>query len=273
MREIMNNLPILMMAVMAAFVSELAGVLNIAIEGIMLLGSFLAVVSLQGAFGNIPGVILAAGFGLLAGLLLGLFHGRFGANIFVAGLGLNLIAVSLCTIGGQIFFNTKGTIPLSTQLGTDAIWLIQAGLALAVYLFILITFSWSLMGLRFRSLANHSEMLYARGVNTSGYRLWALGVSGALAALAGAFTTFSLDAYVPNGTMGKGWIAMVLVFAGGKHPVGILLATLVYLGLDHLAVGLQAEMSQPGLAVGLPYLGVLGILVLVQLLTRRRFEL
>jgi general nucleoside transport system permease protein len=273
MIEIFSFLPILIIITMAALISELSGALNIALEGIMLLGSFLAVISIQGGLGNIPGVILAAGIGLLLGLLLGGLHVQFGANIFIAGLGMNLLTISLTSILGQILFGTKGLVPLQQMPAKEIILLIQVGISLAIFLFILITFSWSLVGLRFRSIANHSQMLYARGVNTGSYKIWALGIAGALAAIAGAFTSLSIGAYVPNGTAGKGWIALVLVFAGGKHPLGILLGTIIYLIMDYLAISLQHTSANPGLLIGLPYLGLLSMLIIVQLFTRRRFEL
>lgn len=273
MLDVLDRLPALLIVVLGALVSELSGTLNIAIEGLMLLGSFLAVLSLQGSLGTIPGIILAVGVGFFLGLFLGVLNGKLGANIFIAGLGMNLAAVSVTAILGQLFFQSKGVIQLDqSSIGPWIFWA-QLISTLVVFLFITVSFSWSLMGLRFRSLANHADMLHARGVNIDGYRMWALGISGALAALGGAFSSLSLGAYVPNGTSGKGWIALVLVYAGGKHPWGILLVSIAYLFMDQLATELQTSLENPGIIVGLPYLGVLLILVLVQMLTRKRFEL
>jgi len=263
--------PVLLVA-LGAFVSELAGVLNISVEGLMLLGSFLGVLGLGTALGPIPSLFVAFGAGMIAGLFLGFLQSRMNANIFIAGIGLNLLAASLVNILGQSIFGTKGVVTISGA-PMDGLVLMQLGLALVIFLFLFLSYSYSLMGIRFRSLANHSEMLYARGVNIKLYRVWALAISGGLASLGGAFMSHNIGAYVPQGTMGKGWIALVLVYAGAKHPLGILAAVIAFVGMEELSVSLQHNMEHPGLAIGTPYLLVLILLILVQLFSRKKLDL
>jgi len=270
--SILSSFLPLLIVTLGAFVSELAGVLNIAVEGIMILGSFVAAATAGSALGPVPAVLCAGLAGLFLGLFLGFLHGRLSANIFVAGLGMNVLASSLVTVLGQGLFHTQGIIRLPT--GSSGMDLpLEIILGLGAFAFIFFSYSWSLMGIRFRSLANHADMLYARGVNVRGYKIWALGISGAFAAIGGAFLTWNVGAFVPNGTNGKGWIALVLVYAGARHPLGIALACIAFVASERLAISLQSSLVHPALIVGLPYLIVLLCLVGVQALARKRLDL
>ena len=87
-------------------------------------------------------------------------------------------------------------------------------------------------------------------------------------ALAGALLSISLGAFVPNQSSGQGWIALVLIFVGGRHPLGIAAAGLGFVVIEQLSLAAQAGQDHPALLVGLPYLLILGALLAVQLIQR-----
>jgi len=96
----------------------------------------------------------------------------------------------------------------------------------------------------------------------------ALILSSILACLAGAALSLQLGAFVPNQSAGKGWIALVLVFVGGRNPVGVLAACLLFVMTENFASAAQAGSANPTLLVGLPFVLVLVALIAVQVLRR-----
>ena len=99
------------------------------------------------------------------------------------------------------------------------------------------------------------------GVHTARLKIAAMGMSGAAAALAGCLLSLQLGAFVPNQSAGKGWIALVLAYAGGRSVIGTICAALLFVYLENTIAAAQIGMEHPALLIGLPF--VLGLFLII----------
>lgn len=264
----------LVLAALGGLLSEYAGALNIGLEGIMLGGAFVAVacpllVPLGWAAAG-AGIVLAAATGWLWGTLMAQASLRWRANVFIVGLAVNLLAAGLVTLAGKLVFGNQSLLVWTGAWPPDLGRALFAGLALAATAGVWATLRLSRTGLRLRVLGSDEDMLLARGIDTVRLKRRALQASGALAGLAGAALSLGLGSYVPNMSAGKGWIALVLIFVGMRHPLGTAAACVAFALAEDLALGAQGQTAAPALLVGLPYALVLAALVAAQGLRRRR---
>ena len=246
----------LALAALGGLATGAAGSLSIALEGSMLTGAFAAAAGAR-ATGNL-GLGLAAG--ALAGLLLSSLVGAASiglrADVFVVGLAANILAPGLVSVISEAAYGTKGVLAaeaLRSDAGTILAILGAAALILAIML------SRSVFGLRLRVAGEGDEVAKAAGINSGRYRFAAHLIAGAAAGLAGAALASGIGAFVPGMTTGRGWIALVAVFLGGRRAAGVVLACLLF-GLLFALANLAQAFAGPGAAAGaellqaLPYL-------------------
>jgi general nucleoside transport system permease protein len=274
----------ILLAALGGLLSERGGVLNIALEGMILAGAFWSVVAVSAtgsaAFGIVAGVLAGALLGVVfVTLALG-----FRANVFIVGLGINLLSIGINQVVSTWIFGTSGVIQLASDfrllgatarqtqgffaevfVGHSAItymaWLLVPGVAL-----FLSRHPW---GLRVRVAGSAPELLVSRGINVNGPRSLALILSGALSGLAGAGIVLRLGAYLPGVSGGRGWIALVVIFLGYRRPVGVLLAALGFTLAEAIAIRAQGLSTvSPTLLLSLPYLLVFGGLILYAVFRR-----
>ncbi len=271
-------LPILA-AAMGGLFTEAAGTLNIALEGLIVAGAF-TFAAAAGTSGGV-GWGIAASLAVCSGLavLTIILAQRFSADVFVAALAVSLLVEGVVGIASEHIFGTKGVVPLPGTLSArmDTPWLgdlpvlgpilfRQRGmsyiLALAVVLLIL-AFSRTAFGLRVRAAGMQEGALRISGVNPKTVRCGAFAVSGAACALAGIALTRSVGAWIPNVSSGRGWIALVVIYLGGRRPGGIVLASLGFGLLFALSNAAQAFLSAPPeLVLALPYAATAAIVLL-----------
>jgi simple sugar transport system permease protein len=232
----------LLFAAMGGLFTELSGMLNIALEGMLLTGAFAAV---AGAYytGSIAGGIAAAILStLLLSSLLGAAILKLRSNVFIAGLAVNLLAAGLTVVLSFHLFGTRGVvmlpglpripplhvteIPILAEIFSDhspyvyVSWLFLAIGALVLYQ--------TPFGFRLRSCDGHADALVSLGLNPDAYRFSALLISGFCCGVGGSFLSLNLGAFVPNISAGKGWVALVVIFLGNRKAGGILIAALVF---------------------------------------------
>lgn len=236
--------PFLLAAVGGLF-TELAGMLNIALEGLMLIGAFSSVVFASATGSLFLGVL----FGILSSVLIAYLFGfvslKLKANVFISGLATNLLASGLTVVLAFKLFGSKGVIqfPDAPRLPVLSIPALQR-VPLLGDLFIghnvLVYFSWIFLvlaavviyktpfGLRIRATGHDSSTVESVGLKPSRYQMEAILVSGFACGAAGSMLTLNLQAFVPNITSGRGWIALVVIYLGNKKPLGILIASFVF---------------------------------------------
>lgn len=269
----LNSVPILL-AGLGVLATELAGVLNIGIEGLMVWGAFLSLGTAVLSGSPLLGILVAVLGGALGGALLAFVHLRYRVNVFIAGLSLNLFAWGLVPILSSLILGVKGVFNLQ-QMGVSlpTLRLVLQG----VYVFALLLlplfwylYKWNRHGTVYRAIHSRASAVHDLGIRIESYKTWALLISGALAGLAGAVLAYRLGAYVPNISAGRGWISLVVVFLGNYHPVGIAVSSLLFSSAEYFAAQAQEGFPLPGLLIGLPYFLTLAALVLWALVKRKR---
>jgi ABC-type uncharacterized transport system permease subunit len=233
-----------LLAATGGLYTELSGMLNIALEGLMLVGAFFAVV-FAGLTGSLAlGVALGIASSMLTALLFGLVTLKLKANVFIAGLATNLLASGLTVVLAFQLFKNKGVVRF--ELGRLPVLSVPAlqgipllgGLLLGHNLLVYV--SWAIVlasvvliyrtpfGLRLRGTGLNAPTMSSLGLRPQAYQLAGILISGFTCGLAGAWMTLNLAAFVPNITSGRGWIALVAIYLGNKTPVGIVVASFVF---------------------------------------------
>jgi len=275
------------LASLAGVVSERAGVVNIALEGIMLVGAFVAtavtfacepvgadgVRSAASAGFYAPWIGLAAG--VVAGSLMGLLHGvvciKVRANQIISGVALNILALGVTQFACTLVFKSSSNSAVVASLPR---WGIRpfAFTPIAWLAFLLVPAVWfflyrTVAGLRLRAVGEHPAAADTLGVRPNRTRFKALALSGALAGLGGAALAAEVSQFVQNMTAGRGYIALAAMIFGKWNPLGAAAACLFFAASERAQIAFQDRIN-PQLAQSLPYL--LTILVLAGFVGRAR---
>lgn len=265
----------LLFAGLGGMFSERGGVVNIALEGILLVGAFAAAAATVLTGSALIGLAAA----LIAGVMLAALHALvtiwIGVDQIVSGVALNLLAMGLTEFLMWVFFGSGSNSPrLETgsmggvlgRLFVELPPLTLLALAL-VPLSALLLFR-TRFGLRLRSVGEHPEAAASLGIRVKRTRLYGVLLSGALAGLGGAFLSLNAHYFVKNMSAGRGFIALAALIFGKWKPWGVLAATLLF----GFAEALQGHLHAPWLPIRfvqmLPYL--LTMIALVGVIGRSR---
>lgn len=260
----------LLLAALGEMVTERAGVLNLGVEGMMVMG---AVAGFGGAYvtGN-PwvGIVTSIFAGMLMSLLFGFLTLTLLANQVATGLALTLLGLGLSALIGESFVGQPG-IKLPTFSGIDPLVLFSLVMVAAVSWFMFRT----KMGLVIRAVGNSHTSAHALGYNVIGVRYLSVLFGGAMSGIAGGYLSLVYTPqWVENMTSGRGWIALALVVFASWLPFRILAGAYLFGTISILSFVLQAQ----GLGIpsqflsSLPYLGTILALVVIsgnKALTRR----
>ncbi len=255
----------LILCAMAGVLAERSGVIDLGLEGKMLLCAFAT-----GAVGALTGSLpLALASALAVGLALSMLHAyacvSHRGDQVVLGVAITMTAAGLTVVLGIAWFKMGGqtpALPDSVRLSPllngaapalSALPFIGPLLALGllghnalVYLsFVLVFAVWWLLfrtrfGLRLRAAGENPAMVDAAGVSVLTLRYQALALNGAVCSLAGAYLVLAQNpSFVPHMTAGRGYMALAAMIFGKWHPVGALWACLLFGFLDALSIRLQ----------------------------------
>ncbi len=269
---------LLLLPALGGVISERSGVVNIAMEGMMLTGAFFAVVA-NLAWHN---VWLATGVAMLSGALMASIHAivsiRFRADQIVSGIAINIFAAGLTVflvnriygvqdIGhvGQSELLPNINVPGLDQIPFFGKVLFQQNVIVYVALILLVLMHLLLfrtrLGLRIRSVGEHPQAADTAGINVYAIRYGAVITSGLLSGLAGAFLAIGVsNTFVPNMTDGRGYIALAAMIFGKWTPFGAFVACLIF-GLGQAIYDNNSIIHvSPYLLSMLPYLLTLVVL-------------
>jgi len=277
----------LLFAAIGGLFTELSGMLNIALEGLIAIGAFFGVAAAAATGSLALGLAAAALASVAVAALYGTVTLKLRANEFVTGLATNLLASGSIALLSQLAFGTKGVVPLrAPELPGLADSALRDLPFLGEVLFrhdILAYASWASalaawavvsrtpFGLRLRASGSSPASVEALGRKPAAYRLAAALVSGAACGLAGASLSLPLSAYVPNIASGRGWIALVAIYLGGRKPAGVLAACLAFAVAESFSNYAQGILRVPSdFILAIPYLVTLGALVIGSASRRRR---
>lgn len=271
--------PLLLAGIGQVF-TQLSGVLDLSVEGMMLSGAFWGFV---GAFyfGN-PWIGLLAGViaGVLAALLMAVLSVSLQANQAIAGIMLTLMLAGFTFFMNKLIFGGS-YIPPQTE-GFSGIYVpylsdipvlgtVVFSQNILVYLaFLLVPISSIVLyrttyGLKVRAVGEHPRAADSVGISVYGIRYSAVLLGGALAGLSGVFLTLAYtNLFTDNISAGRGWLAVALVFFGKWRPWRVLLGALLFGFVNAVQLQVQAIASEIiafQLLLMLPY--VLTIVVLI----------
>ena len=237
---------LLLLPALGGVISERSGVVNIAMEGMMLAGAFFGVVA-DLAWHN---PWLATLVAIIAGGLMALIHAvvsiRFRADQIVSGIAINIFAAGLTVfLVNRIYglqdvghvgqsellpiFNVPGLdrIPFIGQVVFQQNVVVYAALILLVVVHVVLFRT--RLGLRIRAVGEHPQAADTAGINVYAIRYGAVVTSGLLSGLAGAFLAIGVsNTFVPNMTDGRGYIALAAMIFGKWTPFGAFVACLIF---------------------------------------------
>jgi len=262
----------LIFCALAGLLSERSGVVDIALEGKMLLAAFAA-----GACGAVyDSTALALLAAMMVAVSLSWLHGlacvSHQGDQVVSGVAINIIAAGLSAVLGTAWFHQGGqTPPVTVEVRISALWpglaesvrawpvlgsVLGDGVlghnALVYVALLLVPVVWwglfkTRLGLRLRAVGENPQMVDAAGVSVMRLRYTALTLNGMLCGLAGSYLVLAQSAsFSQNMTAGRGFMALAALIFGRWHPVKALSACLLFGFLDAAAIRLQG-VSLPGL--------------------------
>lgn len=217
--------PVLITAV-GACLSELSGVVNIGLEGIMLIGAF-TTACVNYATGN---PYLSIICGIISGIFIALIHGFISITLkgdqVISGVAINIFAVASTSYLIKAIFGQAGSTPAAKyNLNNTIVIILIYVLALFTYFLVYKT----VFGLRLRAVGEHPLAADTVGISVYKYRYWGVLLSGAYAGLGGAYmTTVILANFNNNMTSGRGFMALAAMIFGRWNPLGAILASLLF---------------------------------------------
>jgi len=277
----------LLLAATGGLFTELAGKLNIALEGLLLTGAFFAIVAVHYTGSLAAGLVAAVLASLALSALLAFASLKLRSNVFIAGLAANLLAGGLTVVLSQHFFNTRGVVVLRDFRPLPVVNIpilenvpvageLLSGHSVYVYAaWLLLFLAWVAIfrtpfGYRLRACGRHSQALVSLGLKPDTYRWAAFLVSGVFCGIGGSLLSLHLGVFVPGMTAGRGWIALVVIFLGVRRPMGLLVAAFVFGLAEALSNYAQGFDVPADLVLALPYLLTLLAMVFVSVWTKRK---
>lgn len=237
------TIPIALTAIGATF-TERSGIINIGLEGMMLLGAFTGVVGIHVTGQPLMGILFAMVSGLVVGLLFAVLSITYQANQVVCGVGVNILALGFSSVMVKVIWGKEGIsgsvtpLPAFTVPGLNKLPVIgslfQDQSLYFFFLVFLVIAAWVLMyrtkiGLRLRSIGDHPQAARTAGVNVTKYRYAFVIFGSVLASLGGSYLSLEqTHVFVNNMVAGRGYMAMAANIFGGWHPLGSVGASIIF---------------------------------------------
>lgn len=249
----------LTLAAIGCLLCQRAGITNLAMEGFMLMGSFVGVAAAIFSGGNVwIGMISAMVSGTLLSALFALSIVNLKANQIISGIAINLFSQGLTTFLLRTIFHVQGMISadkleklqpihipfldyipiIGKALNSQTLLTYVAIILIFITYFILFKTEY---GLNIRSVGESDEAARTAGINPINIQWSVILISGALSGLAGAYlSTTIVSSFTINMIQGRGFNAFTAVVFGNAHPIAVWLVTLLFGYAD--AIGIQIEL-------------------------------
>jgi len=275
------TVPLALPAIGGTF-SERTGVVNIAMEGIMLIGAFFGVTFSYWTGSAWLGLLLAMVMGGLISAIFAWAAIRLSADQVVLGMAVNIFAAGLTAFLLNTIFGYNGTptktpslpevnIPGLSHVPFLGVLLANQSVLVYVMILVVIVAHWFLfhtnLGLRMRAVGEHPLAADTAGLNVARLRYTGVIIGGVLSAIGGAYLSLGiLNSFDVNMTNGRGYIALAAMIFGKWTPVGAFLASLLFGFATALQIALQGHGFSSNLLQMLPY--ALTVLALAGLVGR-----
>lgn len=264
-------------AALGETVAQRSGVLDLGVDGIMLMGAFSAFYVVYETGNLWLGVAAAIFVGILMGVLMSVISVTYQAEQGISGIGLYMFGLGLSSLLFRVLIGSVEGISGFTELHIPVlsdipvigdIFFNHSILIYLAYFMVLVIwflFEKTTLGLKVRAVGQNPEAADSLGVGVNRVRYFGVIFGAAMAGVAGATLSIDLlNVFQDNITNGLGFIAVALVYFGGWRPLGVLLGSLLFATVSSLQLWGQAldiQLLPSDLMVMLPY--VLTIVVLI----------
>lgn len=271
---IRSTTPILLIA-LAAVISSRCGIINMALEGIMLFSAFFAVLASWYFNSVLMGLLVAVIVGISFSLLLAYCKLSLKVDELMASIAINLLASGATVFMLFLLTGSKGN---SAALNSKVLPLVHlplikdipfvgqilSGHSILVYVSFVLVFVVHFLlfktplGLRIRSVGGNEHAAESVGVSVLQTRYIAMTISGVLSGLAGAFMSMSyMSMFTAGMTSGRGYIGLASASVGGRTPIGSFFAALLFGFFDSLGNNLQRFSIPADLIFMIPYIATI----------------
>jgi ABC-type uncharacterized transport system permease subunit len=234
----------LILAALGGLFSERSGIINIALEGMMLAGAFTGAAVTYATGSPWVGLLAAVAAGMGLALIHAVATIRYGADQVVVGTAINILMLGLPGFLSGAFFLSSGStpqLPIGQLIPRAPIVMAFACVPLTWYVLYRTPF-----GLRLRAVGENPEAADAAGINVARIRYSGVLLSGALAAVGGAYLSIGQSSlFTRNMTSGRGFIALAALIFGKWRPVQTLLACLFFGLTEAVTIQMQGVVTLP----------------------------
>ena len=276
------------LAAMGGLMTEHAGIMNIGMDGMILIGAFVAVAFSFTMSSAAMGVIAAVLVGIAIGLFFALFVVKLRSDEFIIGMALNTFAGGLTVYLLRAIFGVRGTF---SDAGIEALPVVHIDFldnipvlgpllndnSIFVYLtWVLVFLTWLFLyrtpyGFWMRAAGEHPESLETAGINPQKMKFLASILCGVFCGFAGAHLSLGyLTMFTEGMSSSRGFIAFACVIFGMANPPKVFLAALLFGFLDALGLRLQSVGVPSDLTATVPYIATVLMLVYVVVSSDRR---
>jgi len=261
---------------------QLSGVLNLGVDGVMLMGAFVAFYTVTQTGSLFLGLLAAILVGAVFGLLIAFINVTLKAEQGISGIGVYIFGLGLSSLLFRVLIGTVQTIngfsplhiPLISKIPIFGEIFFQQNI-LVYGAFLLVPFTWFIinktpLGLSIRAVGQHPEAADSLGVNIVRIRYLTVIVGGMLSGIAGASLSIALlNVFQQNLTNGMGFIAVALVYFGAWRPISVLAGALLFSTVNAIQIWIQVQgVNIPSdFTLMLPY--IVTIIVLTAMAKRR----
>ncbi|MCT4662526.1 MAG: ABC transporter permease [Tissierellales bacterium] len=271
----------LVLAALGGLLTMHAGILNIGMEGMILIGAFFAVLGSYLFQSALMGVVFGVVAGIIMGLLFGVFVIELKSDEFIIGIAINIFAGGLTVFLLRSIFGVKGafsspdimplpdvSLPfldkvefLDTIFNNHSIFVyISWILIILVYVFLYKT----PYGYWLRGVGEHEEALETAGIKPKKVKYFASIMCGAFCGVAGAHLSLGyLTLFTENMSAGKGFISLAAIIFGASNPVKVYGASLLFGFFDALGIRMQTLGIPSQFTAMIPYLATVVVLYIV----------
>ncbi len=281
MNSIINNIlsvltPILLIAT-GALITDKAGSLNIALEGLVTISALFAIIGASISHSIIIGTIIGVISSIVLSFILSTLTSKLKANIFITGLATNLLATGICSIITFSIYGTRGLVTFKDLVQLHKISIFNIDISVFFILALVLLFATHIMlydtslGLRIRACGEDPHSLKSYGISRTRIKLIAFLLSGFFCGLAGSYLTLNLSSYVPGISAGKGWIGLVVVYLAGSSIKFLFPAALAFAIAEALSVYFQGVTNlPPDIVLAIPSLFTLIVMVIVSIIIHNK---
>ena len=240
----------LIFAALGGVFSERSGVINIALEGLLLAGAFTAAIATYELQNPYLGLLCGIAAGGLLAFLYAVVCIKFEADQVVAGMAINFLMIGLPALISGAIYDSAGSTPQIDKVDQLPNFFNSISIA-SILAILLVPLCWYVLyrtpfGLRLRATGENPEAADAAGVNVLRLRYVAVVISGILCGAGGAYLSIGQSSlFTRQMTAGRGFIALAALILAKWRPVPVLLACLFFGFTEALTIQIQGAIKLP----------------------------